>query len=160
MEFKEHHRAFSKELKATLAQRKVEVDCTKEKLAPANLIAMVRERIEVLVAVERLQKLGENIKKDFKEVFEAIPHVSELPSDVYCRIKRKDTTKMIASRLVLFLARLQAGSRPEPSQNGPGQAGPKSGLQTAFGLACEGKSRGKAARPRPLPVPSQTTESL
>jgi hypothetical protein len=96
--FQRDHKAFTRELKSALGPRKVKVEASMEKIKPINFIGVVRERIEILAAVERLQELGETIKKDFKEVFEAIPHVEHLPSDIYCRIKRKDASRTIVSR--------------------------------------------------------------
>jgi hypothetical protein len=32
---------------------------------------------------------------EFKDVFLEIPHINELPTDVYCWIKLKDTSKTV-----------------------------------------------------------------
>ena len=58
-------------------------------------VAAVRECIKVLVAQKELQCLGEKLKTEFKDVFSEIPHIDELPMDVYCHIKLKDTLKTI-----------------------------------------------------------------
>ena len=38
------------------------------------------------------------IKIEFKDVFSEIPHIDDLPSDVYCRIKLKDASRSIHTR--------------------------------------------------------------
>jgi hypothetical protein len=58
-------------------------------------IAAIRERIKVLVAQKELQCLGEDMKMEFKDVFSEIPHLDELPTDVYCHIKLKDASKTV-----------------------------------------------------------------
>ena len=42
--------------------------------------------------------MGLEIFNKYKCVFEPIPHVDELPTDVYCQIQLKDTTKSITTR--------------------------------------------------------------
>jgi hypothetical protein len=61
-------------------------------------VAAVRERIEILAAQKELQHLGEHLKAEFKEVFSEIPHLDELPTDVFCRIKLKDSSKTFQTR--------------------------------------------------------------
>jgi hypothetical protein len=58
-------------------------------------IAAIRERIEVLAAQAELQRLGQCIKDEFIDVFSEIPHLDELPTDVYCCIKLKDASKTV-----------------------------------------------------------------
>jgi hypothetical protein len=38
------------------------------------------------------------IKVDYADVFAPIPHIDELPTDVYCRIQLKDAYKTISTR--------------------------------------------------------------
>jgi len=38
------------------------------------------------------------MKHEFKDVFSEIPHLDELPTDVYCRIKLKDASKSVQTR--------------------------------------------------------------
>jgi hypothetical protein len=83
------------ELKRVLEQRKVPAE---PELSKSSVIGAVRERIEILAGLEKLKALGERVKTEFKDVFEPIPHVDELPTDVYCRIKLKDSARTIASR--------------------------------------------------------------
>ena len=49
-------------------------------------IAAIRQQIKVLTVQHKLQQLGDQIKFKFKEVFSKIPHLDELPTDVYCLI--------------------------------------------------------------------------
>jgi hypothetical protein len=58
-------------------------------------VAAVRECIKVLAAQKELQCLGKKLKTEFKDVFSEIPHIDELPMDVYCHIKLKDTLKTV-----------------------------------------------------------------
>jgi hypothetical protein len=82
-----------KELKLELAKQgqTAPVSCK------VNVVGAVREWVEVLAALEQLKLHDNDLKKEFHDVFEPIPHVDELPKDAYCRIKLKDCTKIIAS---------------------------------------------------------------
>jgi hypothetical protein len=41
--------------------------------------------------------MGKKVKQDFKDVFAPIPHMDDLPTDVFCHIKLKDASKNIAT---------------------------------------------------------------
>jgi len=58
-------------------------------------MAAIRQRIEVLAAQKELENLGTQMKSKFKDIFSEIPHLDELPTDVYCRIRLKDASKCI-----------------------------------------------------------------
>ena len=62
-----------------------------------NVAGAIRDRIEILATVESLAKRDAEARKEFKQVFEPIPHVNELPTDVYASIKLKDAEKTIKS---------------------------------------------------------------
>jgi hypothetical protein len=64
---------------------------------PLDNVAAVRKCIEALTAIEQLNHLGEAIKKKYKDVFSPIPHIDDLPTDVYCHIQLKDTNKMFTT---------------------------------------------------------------
>ena len=66
-----------------------------EPVKPVDVIAAVREHIEVLAAQDVLKGMGKDIMDKFKDVFSAIPHIDELPMDVYCHIKLKDASKLV-----------------------------------------------------------------
>ncbi|KAJ3915174.1 hypothetical protein F5877DRAFT_24035, partial [Lentinula edodes] len=53
---------------------------------PIDVAAAVHARIEELLELERLAKLGDNIKARFADVFGDIPHIDELPTDITCGI--------------------------------------------------------------------------
>ena len=52
-----------------------------------DLVATIREQIDVLAVQKELQCLGENLKIEFKDVFSEVPHLDEL------HIKLKDVLK-------------------------------------------------------------------
>jgi len=64
-----------------------------------NIAGAICDRIEILATVESLAKRDAEARAEFKEVFEPIPHVDELPTDLYAPIKLKDTEKSIKSCL-------------------------------------------------------------
>jgi Reverse transcriptase (RNA-dependent DNA polymerase) len=47
---------------------------------------------------EQLNRLSDAIKTKHKDIFEPIPHLNELPTDVYCRIQLKDASKTFVTR--------------------------------------------------------------
>jgi hypothetical protein len=65
---------------------------------PVDVIGAVREHIEGLVAAAKLQALGDTLIKEYSDVFALIPHLDELPTDVYCRIHLKDAAQTIKTR--------------------------------------------------------------
>jgi hypothetical protein len=68
-----------------------------EIVKPVEPLAALRQRIEALTAREQLNRLDVAVKTKYSDVFDAIPHLDELPTDVYCRIKLKDPYKIIAT---------------------------------------------------------------
>lgn len=71
---------------------------SRDRVPVRSTLAVVRERIEVLGAQEELRDRGERVKADFPRLFEELPHVSELPTDIYCRIKLKAAEQTIKTR--------------------------------------------------------------
>ena len=55
-----------------------------EQVKPIDKVATIRECIEVLAVQKELQLLRESLKTEFKDVFLEIPHIDELPTDIYC----------------------------------------------------------------------------
>ncbi|KAJ3924827.1 MAG: hypothetical protein NXY57DRAFT_880479, partial [Lentinula lateritia] len=53
---------------------------------PIDVAAVVHARVEQLSEMERLTKLGADIKARFADVFGDIPHMEELPTDITCNI--------------------------------------------------------------------------
>jgi hypothetical protein len=58
-----------------------------------DYIAAIRSCLEELNAQDQLCQLGESVKNKNKDIFALIPHLNDLPTDMYCRIKSEDTTK-------------------------------------------------------------------
>jgi hypothetical protein len=86
------------ELKAVCALRRTMVQRNGEPVNEINPLAAVQERITALAAMETLEKLEAKLKDEFRVIFEPIPHVDKLPTDVLAQIKLKDAHKTIASR--------------------------------------------------------------
>lgn len=86
------------ELKMVCAERKCALEHKMEIPKPFDTLGAVRQRIETLTCLEELNRLGEAVKEKYKDIFEPIPHLDELPTDVYCRIKLKDAKKSITTR--------------------------------------------------------------
>lgn len=72
---------------------------TFEDVKPLDVIGAVRTTIEKLATAEHLTHLGDEIKSEFKQIFEPIPHVTELPTDYYAHIRLKNAEKTIQNRL-------------------------------------------------------------
>ena len=51
-----------------------------------NVAGAIRERIEILATQEQLLKREAKLRSEFKQVFEPIPHVNELPLEVFALI--------------------------------------------------------------------------
>ena len=64
-----------------------------EPVRPFDVITAVWIRVETLAAQERLDQMLDVVKTKYSKVFNPIPHVDELPTDVYCHIKLKDINK-------------------------------------------------------------------
>ncbi|KAJ7217059.1 hypothetical protein GGX14DRAFT_561577 [Mycena pura] len=52
-----------------------------EKVKPADVIAAVRERVEILAHWDELNKKAEALKKEYATIFEPVPHLDLLPTD-------------------------------------------------------------------------------
>lgn len=69
-----------------------------ENVKQFDVVAAVRGRVVVLSELDALAKRGNRIKAEFKEIFEPIPHVDDLPDKVVARIHLKDASKTFATR--------------------------------------------------------------
>jgi hypothetical protein len=83
------------DLKKVCEKRKRQVDSRSEKIKPLDIIGAIRQCVECLASQDALRLRGEAIKAEFRAVFEPIPHLNELPTDVYCRIQLKDASQRI-----------------------------------------------------------------
>jgi hypothetical protein len=84
LDLKENRKLMVAELKMVCAERKCITERSLEPVKPVDIVAAVRRQIEVLAAQEHLQKLGQQVITEFTDVFAPIPHIDDLPSDVYC----------------------------------------------------------------------------
>ena len=69
-----------------------------EPIKPFDKIKAIKTCICSLINIEILKRKEEIIMKEFKPVFEPIPHYNDLPSDVVAEIKLIDPAKPIKSR--------------------------------------------------------------
>jgi hypothetical protein len=49
-----------------------------------NEVAAIRQYIETLTTQEQLSRLGQSVKEKYEDIFSPIPHLDELPTDIYC----------------------------------------------------------------------------
>src|ERR1700678_2942904 len=68
------------------------VDSSLEKPAELDIVGAVQQRIETLALEQSLRKEEANIREDFHDLFEPIPHVNRLPTDCLAEIHLKDPT--------------------------------------------------------------------
>jgi hypothetical protein len=95
------------ELKMVCAERKAMFSHTHEDVAQIDVVTAICVQMEVLAAQEQLNRLSEATKNKYSNVFNPIPHVDELPTDVYCRIKLKDVSKTITTRTYTSLRKFK-----------------------------------------------------
>jgi hypothetical protein len=69
-----------------------------EPVKAVDVIAAVRERVEVLAEWEHYQKLGDDLKAKNRSIYEPIPHVDDFLTDVLCEIKVKDAYRTLSKR--------------------------------------------------------------
>jgi hypothetical protein len=72
--------------------------CVPEEIKPLNVAGMIKDRIDVLAFQERTKGLEDNLLRKFKDVFEPLPHVEKLPTNVTARIKIKNVEQTIKTR--------------------------------------------------------------
>ena len=97
-EIKDDRTLMVAELNMVCAERKVLMRRKFEPVRSVDVVAAVRVRIETLAAQEHLDRMSDAVKDKYSKVFNPIPHVDELPTDVYCRITLKDATKTFTTR--------------------------------------------------------------
>lgn len=64
-----------------------------------DVVGAVCKHLEVPITQDQLKCISHEVFDPYKQVFELITHVDELPTDVYCRIQLKDTSKSITTQL-------------------------------------------------------------
>ncbi len=73
------------------------VDPEYEHLCNSDVITALRTNIERLAFLDRLKSLHNEIKEEYKDVFQPLPHAETLPTHTTCKIKLKNTDKVITS---------------------------------------------------------------
>lgn len=96
-DLKEDRKLLVAELKMVCAEQRSLFDHKLEKTMPIDLVATMRDCIETLNLQEQLERLSDAVKEKYKDVFSPIPHLDDLPTDVYCCIQLKDATKTFAT---------------------------------------------------------------
>src|SRR6202522_3846523 len=74
------------------------IDSSLEKTADLDIVSAVRQRIESLALEASLRKEEAEIREDFRDLFEPIPHVNRLPTDCLAEIHLKDPTLRVKGR--------------------------------------------------------------
>ena len=72
---------------------------TFEEVKDVDVIAAIRDAIEIIALKDQLEKHGDDIKKDFRLIFKPIPHVDDLPQDYMAHIKLKEAERTIINRI-------------------------------------------------------------
>ena len=86
------------ELTEVCRKRIAENKLTFKEVKDIDVIAAIRDAIEIIALKDQLEKHGDDIKKDFRPIFEPIPHVDDLPRDYMARIKLKEAERTIINR--------------------------------------------------------------
>ena len=96
---------FLKELKWRCAERlqSLEQLLLFKTVAPVNVISAVKATIELLAHKDKLIALETELKSEFNDIFEPIPHVNELPMSETAQIQLKDAYKTISTRTYPYL---------------------------------------------------------
>jgi hypothetical protein len=84
-----------KQLNSEGHSRKDKLDKTCPKLKLSNVIAAVRERIEVLADKANLIAQSTKLRDEYKDVFDPLPHYDDLSDEIHCRVILKDASKTI-----------------------------------------------------------------
>ena len=63
------------------------------RIEPVRIITAIWQTIENVAAKIDLEKMGTKMVTEYHDVFELIPHVNQLPTDIYCNIQLKDATQ-------------------------------------------------------------------
>lgn len=95
--------SFRKEMIAQLCDRlmvqKAIIDRTLEPLQELDHVAAVQQQIATIDTIEHFSCLNEKMKEKYKDRFPTdIPHVDDLPKDIYHCIRLKDPEKVISIR--------------------------------------------------------------
>lgn len=64
--------------------RMMETERDNDEFIAVNFVASIKNKLESLELQQKYDMLEEKLKTEFKQTFEPIPHVHNLPDDVYC----------------------------------------------------------------------------
>ncbi|KAF9537344.1 hypothetical protein CPC08DRAFT_738882 [Agrocybe pediades] len=64
---------------------------------PVDVVAAITDQIKWLACKDTCAKEADKVRAAFKDVFDQIPHTSQLPTDYYARIKLKDIERKITN---------------------------------------------------------------
>lgn len=91
------------ELMALFEENPTHLNFEEHTMGPPNIIASIKIRIKQLATQADLLKLDKVFKHQFKDRFPSdIPHVKDLPCEVYHNIKLKSGATGIGSALILL----------------------------------------------------------
>ena len=79
-------------------RQKLEENNLFETIKPPNYIASIKQTIQLLASKQKLLDLETNLKSEFKQIFEPIPHIDHLPPHEPARIHLIDAYKKISTR--------------------------------------------------------------
>src|SRR5271155_294309 len=71
---------------------------TFEDVRAVDVVGAIRTCIEALASKELLLRKDAQLRADFHEIFEPIPHIDELPTEVFAEIHIKDPNKTVHNR--------------------------------------------------------------
>jgi hypothetical protein len=86
------------ELSNVTTDRQKACNASAEAVKKFDVVGAVRTRIEQLAHQDYLDKLGKEVRTEFTDVFNELPHVDRLSESIYCKIKLKDADRTIATR--------------------------------------------------------------
>lgn len=94
-----YRKSLALELKDVLVTQQTKIEDKCEMVQPVNIGAVLKKRIETLAFEEKLAQLNIDAKTRFADRFPVdIPHIDDLPDDVYYRIKLRDANQVIQMR--------------------------------------------------------------
>lgn len=73
------------------------IDPAYEQLCNSDIIADIHTNIERLAFMDHLKSLHDEIKEEYKDVFQPLPHAETLLTHTTCKIKLKNADKVITS---------------------------------------------------------------
>ena len=86
------------ELTAVCQKRINEKKLVFEDVKDVDVVVAIKDAICSIALKEKLKKIENKIKMEFRQVFEEIPHVKDLPMDYVAHIKLKEAEHTIANR--------------------------------------------------------------